>query len=330
MQRIFAIDIGGTNARFSRFSLHGAELALEDVVWSPSDEFLATDGLLEAMQRLLQTPLERGDALAVALAGPVLDLQGKLTNGRLRVDLRPVREQYGLRCCLLLNDFMAEAWATLTPAGQRAQLVHGRAESAVPHAARAVLGAGTGLGAASLVWCGGNSANAGWMPLPSEAGHVPFAFEGDDEHAYQSFLSRELGHAHATAENVLSGEGLSLLHFYLTGQYYYAPVVGEKALAHESPTLNWYGRFLGRFCRQWICSTLCRGGLWIAGGIAARNPLCVTTPGFAQGLTQGLAHAQPLAALVEAVPVRLAGDTNSGLWGAAYAVMQRLMPPSGC
>ena len=110
-----------------------------------------------------------------------------------------------------------------------------------------------------------------------------------------------------------------MLHYYLTGQFFYPPAVGEQALSHDTPTSQWYARFLGRFCRQWILSTLSRGGLWIAGGIAAKNRLCVEHPAFLQELAAGV----DVGGVVAATPVLLITDANSGLWGAARAALER-------
>jgi len=320
MQRIFTADIGGTNARFALFTCHEGHLALERVAWGRSATLDDTASMLACMRDLLDEPLKAGDALSVALAGPVNGLRGKLTNGALRLDLSPAASTLSPSSCLLLNDFAAQAHATLALPGRKALLARGRQPEAAGQI-RAVLGAGTGLGCASLVRCGSARA-ARWLAVPSEAGHTLFPFMTPDELAWRDFLARRLGRGEITAENVLAARGLSLLHQFLTGQELAAPQVGAEALSHETPTLQWYSRFLGRFCRQWIFSTMCRGGLWIAGGIAAGNPLCVRHPAFAQEL----GRASDINDVAAVTPVLLITDVNSGLWGAAHAmrdVLQR-------
>lgn len=331
MQRIFAADIGGTNARFALFTVQSEALTLERAAWGRSAGLGDAADMLACMRDLLQTPITAGDALSVALAGPVDGLRGKLTNNALRLDLHETARHCALSRCLLLNDFAAQAHATLTPAGRDAALVRGLTPDDASLKTRAVLGAGTGLGCASLVRCGATQPEQAerpertgrWLAVPSEAGHALFPFITPDERAYSDFLARMLGHAEVTAENVLSGAGLSLLHQFLTGRALAAPQVGAEALSRETPTLQWYARFLGRYCRQWICSTLCRGGLWIAGGIAAGNPLCVRHPAFAHEFER----APDSSGIVEAVPVMLITDENSGLWGAAHALREQMREP---
>ncbi|RRD72102.1 MULTISPECIES: glucokinase [unclassified Desulfovibrio] len=315
MQRIFAADIGGTHARFGSFFRDAAGvLACEAIAWKNSAELRTEHDVLHAMRSALNREPKQGDTLAIALAGPVSGLRGRLTNGRLRLDLAEIRKKSGLRHCVLLNDFQAEAHAVLTEAGEKARCITAGAH-APKTAARAVLGAGTGLGAAMLAPHHCPDCGMRWLTIPSEAGHTPFAFVGQEENAFHDFLRRALHVPWASAEHVLCGRGLALLHSHLSGHTLTPAEVGATALSDDTPTLRWYARFLARFCRQWICSTLCLGGLWITGGIAARNPLCVESPYFREELVLS----PPLGALLRAVPVRLVVDRNSGLWGAARA-----------
>ncbi|WP_022654943.1 glucokinase [uncultured Desulfovibrio sp.] len=319
MQRIFAADIGGTNCRFASFSLDEGRLGLERVVWIKSAGLLDTDMVLAALERELETPLRAADALVLALAGPVRDgLRGKLTNGALRVDFTGLECRYGVARYRVINDFIAEAYGCLTEIGEHARCVASPAEHAeIPAtASRGVLGAGTGLGTAFLVYNG----RGGWLPVPAEGGHVSFPFVGDEENDFHNFVCGELGYPFARGDDILTGKGLSLLHRYLSGEDLDACEVAARALNRDTPTLRWYSRFYARACRNWILTTLCRRGLWIAGGIASRNPLSVTSGYFLEEL-----YTTPhFAALVRSVPVYLIENKNSGLWGAAQAGMELL------
>ena len=330
MQRILVADVGGTNCRFASFSLEDDRLSLEVATRIDSKILTSRQSLFAALSETLSQPVESADAIVVGLAGPVDRQRGRLTNGSLYINIADMPECQAARC-LLLNDFTLQAYATLTPPGMSALHVAGPAKersvtveaSSKPTwgsganepgrmGARSVVGAGTGLGAASLLPVGTDE----WLPFSSEAGHAAFAFFEDEEQEFRRFLCRELGRPFASAENVLCGDGLSILHYYLTGQFLQPRQVGERALSCDTPTLQWYARFLGRFCRGWILSTLCRGGLWIAGGVAAANPLCVTSSTFLESL---YASSEATLTLLQHIPVYLVTDTDSGLWGAAFA-----------
>ena len=319
MQRILAADIGGTNCRFASFSLDQGRLRQERVVWIRSAGLLDTDMVLVALERELETSLRTADVLVLGLAGPVSDgLRGGLINGALRVDFTGLEQRYGIPRALVINDFTAEAYGCLTEIGEQARCVVRPTEQAEvpPTAGRGVLGAGTGLGTASLVHDG----RGGWLPVAAEGGHASFPFVGDEENDFHKFVCRELDYPFARGDDILTGRGLSLLHRYLSGETLEAREVGERALSRDTPTLRWYTRFYARACRNWILTTLCRGGLWIAGGIASRNPLSVTSDHFLREL-----YTTPhFASLIRSVPIYLIENKNSGLWGAAQAGLEVL------
>lgn len=313
-RHLLAADIGGTNCRLARFALTpGGELVREQSVWLESPGLATTEHLLAALERELALHPARADATVLALAGPVTDgLCGRLTNGSLELDLRPLAA--GGRTVRLINDFAAQACACLTGPGENARLLWPAGPGPAPaHAPRAVIGAGTGLGVAALYPLSMAVPGAqGWLVAPSEGGHAAFPFVGADENAFHDFLRGALQLPFARGDDVLSGRGLALLHEFLAGERLTPGEVGRAALGAQTPTLRWYARFYGRACRGFMLSALARGGLWIAGGIAAHNPLCVSCPEFFAAL-----HAEPAFAWLSDIPVRLLEDVESGLWGAA-------------
>ncbi len=156
----------------------------------------------------------------------------------------------------------------------------------------------------------------GWRALPSEAGHMNFPFLGKKEEDFHSFLCSRLDLRFARGDDTITGRGLEILHEYLTGEKITAREVGEKALQSPTPTLEWYSRFYARACRSWMLATLCNGGLWIAGGIAAQNPLTVASPFFMAELYNAPED------YLQKMPVRLIEDKDSGLWGGAWLARQ--------
>lgn len=314
---LLAADIGGTNCRLARFSLlPEGRLVLERAVWLESASLHTTEHLLAALERELELHPAHADATVLAVAGPVSEGRGRLTNGCLEVDVRPLAAAPPVR---VINDFVAQACACLTDMGDRARLLRppgaSPAAPAVPaRLPRAVVGAGTGLGVAALFPLDmAAPAAGGWLVAPSEGGHAAFPFVGEEETAFHAFLRRELRLPYARGDDVLSGRGLALLHAFLTGERLAPGEVGRRALDGPTPTLHWYARFYGRACRNVMLSTLCSGGLWISGGIAARNPLCVGCDAFFAEL-----HDAPaFAGWLRNIPVRLMEDGESGLWGAA-------------
>lgn len=319
-RHILAADIGGTNCRLARFSLlPEGRLVQERAVWVGSPALQTTEHLLAALERELELHPAHADATVLAVAGPVDGgVCGRLTNGRLALDVRPLLAS-GVPFVRVINDFVAQACACLTDMGDRARLLWPSGPSwalpAVPvRAPRAIMGAGTGLGVAALFPLDMAVPDAdGWLVAPSEGGHAAFPFAGEEETAFHEFLRRALRLPYARGDDVLSGRGLALLHEFLAGERLAPDEVGRRALGASTPTLRWYARFYGRACRNVMLTTLCSGGLWITGGIAVRNPLCVDCEAFFAEL-----HDAPaFAGWLRNIPVRLLEDVESGLWGAA-------------
>ena len=312
MPSVAVADIGGTNCRLAVFDTYPS-LSLKSQRIVPTTGVENADALWEMLQALCGSSLPQ--AVCIALAGPVADGIGKLTNGQLCLDQKRLSALAGVPC-ILCNDFAAQAHACVTAAGQNAQPIIREPKGTVTGTSRGVIGAGTGLGMALLVAepaAEGSATPRHWRALPSEGGHAAFPFVGEEEFAFARYVSSELKTAFVTAEQVLCGQGLSRLHHFLTGERLTPPEVGRLALQKESETLEWYARFYGRACHAWLMSSLCCGGLWIAGGIAASNPLCVTHRAFANAY---LAHATG-PDIAGKTPVFLMADSMSGLWGAA-------------
>lgn len=313
---ILAVDIGGTHCRFAAFSLTRDRMTQQSEIWLKTEEIGNTDELVAACARSTGVHPRDAEALVIGLAGPVHDdFRGTLTNANLQIDLSDAQERYGIKLCRVINDFSAEAYACLTSAAAAAQRVlpPGPDQAVLPAAGPGpigIVGAGTGLGTASLV----RGRDGMWVALPAEGGHAVFPFVGREEGAFADFAARELHRDYLRGDDVLTGRGLCLLHRFLTGERLAAPAVAAQALCSPSETLNWYGRFYGRMCRNWVLNTLCKGGLYISGGLAARNPLVIRCAAFRSEFY----NTTHLKKLLESVPVFLASGTNSGLWGSAW------------
>jgi glucokinase len=112
---------------------------------------------------------------------------------------------------------------------------------------------------------------------------------------------------------------LTAIHEFLAGPHLKPAQVAEAFPRHPE-TLEWFARFYGRACRNFALETLSRGGLYIAGGVAAKNPEIVRHDSFKNEFMDSAAMNHVLAKL----PVFLLNDQNSGLWGAAMKAAKTL------
>ena len=316
MKHILTADIGGTNSRFGHFIADAAgQLTLAEVQWLKTTDADSFSHLLDNLGRS-GFPLlpDAADIVVFAVPGPVEDgVRSRPPLIAWDIDLSSVREKVGLRKCLLINDFVAQAFACRSKAGEAARKI--LSGSAVADAAIAVIGAGTGLGKAFLVHDG----EGGYRAIPSEGGHANFPFLTGREIAYQEFLMRERHEHYITCNTVVSGKGLSYLHRFLTGRKKDpAEVAQEFSLYPE--TLAWAAKFYGRACRNYVLETLALGGLYVAGGLAAKAPELLENPEFEKEFRSS----DTMGHLLAHLPVYLISDQNSGLWGGAVLAVQTL------
>ncbi len=321
-------DIGGTNARFGWVGQTGqVDHVLSLRAADHAGPGAAAKAYLAQVQQRLGAdyapPLAAAFAVATAVAGDEV----RFTNNRGWVFSRnATRAELGLHELLLLNDF--EALALSLPGLQPAQLrVWGGAQRAASTSevfvrqALAVIGPGTGLGVAGIV-----PTPHGWVAVPGEGGHVTLSAADD----FEAELLRAVrqNHPHVSAERLLSGIGLPVLHAAVaavSGQVagpLSAEAVVERGLAGDdvlcSRSLDAFCSFLGSFAGNVALTLGARGGVYIGGGIVPR----LGDRFFASTFRQRFEAKGRFQAYLQAIPTSLICDTLAALGGAALALEQ--------
>lgn len=317
MKTILAADIGGTNSRFAWFqSDPESNLSLKESIWLPTGKAESFAQLLAQLQSSpFHLAVEAADIAVIAVAGPVeRGVYCAPPYIAWNIDLESKEISDTLQGSVLINDFVAQAYACRSPVAENARAIS--PGESIADGAVGVLGAGTALGKAVLVPLAGG----GFQALPSEGGHGYFPFLSEREFAFQQFYREKSGDYHITGNLVVSARGLSYLHWFLTGQQAPPEVVTAEGLHPGSETLVWAAKFFGRVCRDFALDVLCRGGLYIAGGVAARTPGILTHPDFRKEFTDS----PTMGHMLSAMPVFLMADQDSGLWGAAFYGQQLL------
>ena len=313
-------DIGGTNARFGWLAAgqndvcHVASLRGVDHAGPAAAARAYLDSLARQLGREYSPP--RAGAFAVATA--VGEDQISFTNSGWSFSRRQTQAELGLDDLLVLNDF--EALALSLPCLGAAQL---RPHGALPEArgTLAVVGPGTGLGVAGVV-----QTRHGWAALAGEGGHATLAAGDDFESALLAAVRRE--HAHVSAERLLSGIGLPVLHqgvasvLGLQAESLAAEVIVERGLAGSdaacSRSLDSFCALLGGFCGNVALTLGARGGLYIGGGIVPR----LGERFFQSRFRERFEAKGRFQAYLQAVPTALITDTLVALTGAAQALKQ--------
>lgn len=271
-------DIGATNARF----------ALSDVSGQYREErvFKCTEypGLAEAAKAYLtQLGSPSVKAGAFAVAGPVIGDHVEMTNHPWIFSIAETKAMMGLEHIDVMNDFRAIALGVPFLAPDMIRTV-GPSIPAQPHGTIGIIGPGTGLGVASLVW-----GHDGYIPVAGEGGHVTAAARTQREFDVIQTLKKK--YRHVSAERVCSGKGLVNVYEALR------TLEGREDLPDRTPaeisaaaldkscplcieTLDIMLDFLGNISGNLALSLGALGGIYLAGGVCSQLGESFYTSGF--------------------------------------------------
>ncbi len=315
-------DIGGTNARFGWVGEGSDEVQHVTTLRSAEHASPAAaarhylTGLSTRLGPAYVPPCAGAFAVATAVGGDTV----VFTNSGWSFSQQATRRELGLSDLLILNDF--EALALSLPRLRSKQLnpIGTALATAVP-GALAVIGPGTGLGVAGIV-----PTAHGWVAIPGEGGHASISAADNHEDALLAAVRRE--HAHVSAERLLSGIGLPVLHAAeasVAGQaaqpltareIVQRGLSGQDALCRR--TLDDFCALLGSFAGNVALTLGARGGLYIGGGIVPRFGPRFFESRFRERF-EAKGRFQPYLA---AIPTALITDTLAALTGAVLALEQ--------
>jgi len=308
--KIVAGDIGGTKVLLQLVDVSQAGRLVSAEERYESNAYATFDAMLKAFfDAHVAGPVA---AACFAVAGPVFGDHAEVTNLTWKMDATALAKAFSIGRVSLINDFYAIALGVPI-------LAHGdflvlNAGSRVNFGPIAILGAGTGLGQANLVHEG-----AKWNVVPSEGGHADFAPQ--DEEQTRLFLSLHAKYGHVSWERLLSGAGLVNIHNFLTGEERpydeTLPMEIAKALAAgDEVAVRTFAIFVdiyGAEAGNMALRLLARGGVYLAGGVAAKNVEQFTDGRFMQAFLRKGRFQHILAD----IPVNLITNPKVGLLGAA-------------
>lgn len=317
---LIAADVGGTNSRFGLFLHTGHRPEPVTTREYSTQRHASFDDVLAAF--ILEAGSPSIDAIAVAVAGPVVRQRAQLTNVSWEVSGEAIGAHAGVAQVRLLNDLEALATAIEVLTDEECETLQAGTADAAGN--MAVLAAGTGLGEAYLPRVDGRV-----RVLASEAGHTDFAARTDRELSLVRMLRAMFGRA--TVEHVLSGPGLRNLHRFTHLAGPPCSVVAEP----DSPTaaaaisgaalegrcarcmeaLDLFVEALGAEAGNLGLRGTATAGVYLGGGIAPSILPALRRPAFLAAFRDKA----PMDALVHHMPVRVILNRDAGLLGAAVA-----------
>jgi glucokinase len=318
---ILAGDIGGTKTLIGLFAAGARRPTPVAVRTFPTTAYPGLPAIIEEF-RAAHPDLRDIDAAVFGVAGPIINQSAEMTNVDWRVDGAELVRVLGVRHVRLLNDLEAMAYGILVLEPDELstlQTGHNREDGNL-----ALIAAGTGLGEALL-----HRVADRYLPVASEGGHTDYAARTDRELELVTFLRDRYGRAEV--EHVLSGPGLINLSDFthqdgpcvaLARQDDDGPDVPAEitkaALANECArcveALDLFVAAYGAAAGNLALTAVTTGGVFIGGGIAPRIlPALAHNNRFMQAFTDK----GPMRPLLEAMPVHVILNPQSGLLGAA-------------
>ncbi len=307
-------DIGGTNTRVAMG--HGSTV---DLASAKSYRNADYPGIGAVLRRYLDETGVRPQGCCVAVAGPVRDSAGRLTNIDWTVDREMLHEATGAETLAVLNDLQAQGHALgkiapehLTP------VLHGQPAS--PQSARLVVGVGTGMNAAPVYRLGDRT-----LVPPAEAGHATLGLRSEEDLRLFQHVSKL--HAGAGIEHFLSGRGFERIWNWLcaedgvTDEKPAAEIMALMDAGHPRAlrTVQTFCKLLGRVCGDLALTTLPFGGIFLIGGVARHFGPHLVEHGFAEGFRDKGRFSD----FMDQFPVSLLTDDYAALTGCACHLIEQ-------
>jgi len=319
MTIILAADIGVTKTllQLSEFKNNQYQLLCEHrYVSSDYDSF---DDVLTAFRK--KSGYSTIDHACFAIAGPISNdgENARVTNLPWSLDRQHLTDNYAINDVQLINDFHAVAVGIDTLADtELLTLQEGKPQH---HGPQLVIGAGTGLGVALRVWNGKH-----YQVLASEAGHAGFAPADLQQRQLLDFVSVQ--HPLVSREYLLSGQGLVNIYRFicdqqqLTANNMDAENISQLAQQGDKEcrdALMLFFVIYGSEAGNLALATLPFAGVYIAGGIAAKNIEAFTQSDFIKAFSSK----NKMQSLLSNIPIHVIKNELVGLHGARCLASQQ-------
>ncbi len=327
MTHVLAADIGGTH---TRLCIAHCERGATRIVSERTYASAAYSRFADVLRGFLSGAAGNTIAAACfAAAGPIRETPAgqtvKVTNLPWEIGAAALAREFGLPKVRLVNDFQAIGYGIEELAESDFAVL--QPGNPVAHGPRAVIGAGTGLGQAILVWQGDR-----YEVIATEGGHADFGPTDDLQIELVRYLIKECGRA--SYELILSGPGLARLYAFLRARGSTpesralaeaiaagdpAAAITQAALEHNdalaNQALDLFVRIYGAQAGNLALSAGATGGVYLAGGIAPKIIAKLKGGAFLDAFR----NKGNMSPYVANIPVRVVMNPRVGLIGAVMA-----------
>jgi|GEM_PF-223923 len=340
---ILGVDVGGTNTTFAVAGVKNNEPIL---LYSLNFKTKNLDSLTSAINTALDFSKEEYDIdvfyACVGAAGLVSELNNyaKLTNVRWDISAKEIIDKTNLADIFIINDFQAVGFGInfldLNNPNDVIVIHSSNKTSKKNYQTRAVVGAGTGLGKSILVY---NKALKLFIPVHSEGGHCDLPVTSSFELALIDFIKKLRNiKENVTYEEVLSGRGLEAIYLFLKEreefrESKYTRIIDAKVDKAEyiskyrdvdetcKEVFRLFSSFYARCARNFALETMAVGGVFIAGGIAAKNKEIFSSDVFIKEFENAYRRREVLSR----IPIYIVTNYNVSLYGTCLAAILKFI-----
>jgi glucokinase len=323
---ILAGDIGGSKCNLAAFEETGPILRPVFECRYATRDFSSFEQLLGKFSQQVRLHLKGATNGNIRAAG--FGVAGTVVEGRLHTinlpwvaEIGSLADSLKLRMdnVVVMNDLVATAWGLEKLSPEDFLVLNEGVPQ--PHANKALMAAGTGLGEAMLFW-GGH----GHLAAPSEGGAADFAPRNDREIRLLQYLKQSL--PRVSCEEVFSGRGFRKIHEFLNPAVRHlcfeeasadsAKEITQNAMAGLCPvcvdTLDLWVEAFGAEAGNLALRVLAYAGFYLAGGIALK-----ILPKLKEGaFCRSFSDKAPLRPVLARIPVFVVLNEAAPVLGAAY------------
>jgi glucokinase len=329
-------DVGGT---FTRFAVAGSKGKETKLIFTLKFETPSIKSIIPALEETLRYSDKKHRinirSACIGSAGIISESEDfvELTNAKWSIDKKEIIDKTYLNDVFLINDFEALGFGVnLLDKNSNLDIFKVRENKKInsKYQTKAVIGAGTGLGKCILTY---NEKNECYMPISSEGGNSDFPHYNEFEADLVQYIKKLRNIKKPLVyEELLSGRGLEGIYSYLSKksndkktEVDYEIQKSEDAAQIISKyrkkdkkckeTFKLFSSFYARCAKNFALDTLCKDGMYIAGGIAAKNKDIFQSKYFIDEFNNGNRREE----FLRNVPIYVILNDNAGLLGACYA-----------
>ncbi len=339
---VLGVDIGGTN---TNLGIAGVNNSKPIILFSLNFKTKELESILPAIENTINYAKKKYDIkidfTCIGAAGIISSSNdsAELTNIEWNLNSKELTNKSSLKSVYIINDFQTIGYGiNLLDSNNKKDVfqVRGRNDNVISsEATKAVIGAGTGLGKSILIY---NKNLNTYLPIKSEGGHGDLPVYDQIEMQIVEYIKNLKGISQPISyEEVLSGGGIENIYLYFRNKQEIEDTIYTKEIdkSFEKPpliskykeldktceeTFRIYTRFYARCAKNFVLDTLAEGGLYIYGGIAAKNKEIFTSKEFINEFEKS--HKRT--GILKKIPINIILNYDLGLYGACYVAMHQL------